>query len=384
MRWEVLLIVLTSPDAIYRSGKFSTDLVQVLAEAKAAGNPVGVISNHVEPEWFESIFGTSGVQFLQVMGRQSGEIVLLNAEKHSLNPFDVVVLATKDDDVQMGKNGGAILVAAGWSSSTLVKSLGIGVSDAQQFREVVELTASWKGHWWFAGGNGRYGVRALADLSGYGKTNTQQSYAQKLTNTVKNGGSRLNALLAVTSRSLLMDGVGQQKDLVWGVYPSSNSDNADNEVLSDFTHRLRTTVSRVRFCKRGEPLFFRHKASSKRSTGGGGDRTNPSEQIQTIHLNPFYLEKDRLRNANVIVVDDCTTYGVSFGVAAAFLHAAGVASVTGIALGKFGSQLRSYDIKILSDPFKPVSEGNFTVSTPAFFAGAINAEAQNNLQTLIP
>ena len=379
-----MLIIMTSPDAVLRSGKPAADLAQVLAKAKADGNPVGLISNNSEPVWFKPTFGASAVQFLQVRGRQSGEIVAHNAKKYSLNPFDVLVLATKDDDVQMGKNGGAILVAAGWSNSKAVKALGICVADAVQFQEVLELTASWKGQWWFAADNLKYRVRVLADLSGYGKTNAQQNYAYKLTNTIKNGGSRLNALLAVAARSLLMDGAGHQKDLVWGVYPSSKSSNDDNEVLSDFTHRLRTTVSRVRYCKRGEPLFIRHQPSAKRSSGGGGDRSDPSEQILTLHLNPFHKDKNRLHDAHVIVVDDCTTYGVSFGVAAAFLHAAGAASVTGIALGKFGSQLRSYDISILSDPFQPVKVGGFKFSEPVFFSGQVNAAAQNDLQILIP
>ena len=375
---------MTSPDAVLRAGKPAADLVQVLAKAKAAGNHVGLISNHAEPSWFDAAFRTSAIQFLQVRGRQSGEIIAQNAEKHSLNSFDVLVLATKDDDVQMGKNGGAILIAAGWSVSPIVKALGICIADAKEFDELVELTAGWKGNWWFAGDGPTYRVRALADLSGYGKSNAQQIFAQKLTGTVKNGGSRLNALLAVASRSLFMDGVGEQKGLVWGVYPSSNSDNDDNEVLSDFTHRLRTTVSRVRFCKHGEPLFIRHKPSAKRSTGGGGDRSNPCDQVTSIHLNPFYKDKGRLRGANAIVVDDCTTYGVSFGVAAAFLRAAGAVAVTGIALGKFGSQLRSYDIKILTDPFAPVAATGFTWAEPVSFAGERNVDVQNNLHALVP
>ena len=43
------------------------------------------------------------------------------------------------------------------------------------------------------------------------------------------------------------------------------SANNDSEVLSDFTHRLRTTVSRVRFAERNQPLFIRHAHSIKRS-----------------------------------------------------------------------------------------------------------------------
>ena len=208
---------------------------------------------------------------MQNRGRQSGEIVSQNAKKFALNPFDALVLAAKDEDVQMGKNGGAILVAAGWSAAQQVASLGIRIDNAAQLQEIIALTAGWSGQWWYAGDAGRYRVRALSDLSGLGKDVTQQLFAQRLTATVKGGGGRLNALLAVTSRSLLMEKVNQLDGLVWGVYPSSKSANDDDEILSDFTHRLRTTVSRVRFSKREEPLFIRHTPSPKRSAGGGNE-----------------------------------------------------------------------------------------------------------------
>lgn len=380
-----MLIVMTSPDAVLRDGKPDPEIVKVLAGVKAAKNPVGLVSNHEEPPWFAASFGGSGVQFLQNKGRQSGEIVSRNAAKFSLKPFDVLVLAAKDEDVQMGKNGGAVLVAAAWSTAKQVSALGIRVDNAQQLQEVINLTVGWSGQWWFSGNASRYSIRALADLSGYGQSITQQAFGQKLTATVKSGGSRLNALLAVTARSLLMDGVGAQKDLVWGTYPSSNSTNNDHETLSDFTHRLRTTVSRVRYAERGQPLFVRHKPSSKRSMGGGGDRTNPTEQVLTVHLNPFYKEKNRLVRKHVIVVDDCTTYGVSFGVAAALLRKAGAASVTGVAVGKFGNQQRYYEIEINADPFAAIpNDGYSAPPVPAWFQGVTSTATQQTLQKLIP
>ena len=64
-----MLIAITSPDAVLRNGKADPQLAQVLINAKAAGNPVGLISNHAEPAWFQGMFGTSGVQFLQSRGR---------------------------------------------------------------------------------------------------------------------------------------------------------------------------------------------------------------------------------------------------------------------------------------------------------------------------
>lgn len=377
-----MLIVISSPDAVAPNGAPQADLVKVLISAKAGGNPVGIVSNHAEPGWFSGSFNQTGVQFLQVVGRQDGEILTENAAKFSLNPFDVFVLAAKAEDVQMGKNGGAVLVAVGWSTDPVVKGLGIRVDSADEFKMVLDLTSAWAGHWWFSGDKPRYKVRALADLSGFGKGISQQDFAKKVTSTVKQGGGRLKALLAVTARSLLVDGIGAETDLVWGTFPSSASANDDSETLSDFTHRLRTTVSRVRYAKRGVPLFIRHNPSPKRSSGGGGDRTDPSDQIETLHLNPAY--KKNLKGRHVILVDDCTTYGVSFGVAAAFLRKAGAATVTGVALGKFGNQLRYYEIDILSDPFAPVASKGYKVTKTEHFTGTTSGTVQSALLPLIP
>ena len=165
---------------------------------------------------------------------------------------------------------------------------------------------------------------------------------------------------------------------------SVSSRNDDTEVLSDFTHRLRTTVSRAQMSRRGEPLFIRHKPSAKRSAGSGGDRTDPTDQLLTLHLNPYYRDKSRLKGKRVIVLDDCTTYGVSFGVAAALLRKAGAQAVTGVALGKFGNQLRHYEIDILSDPFLPLATTSFKVAAVGGFSGKTDPGPQQDLQSLIP
>lgn len=104
--------------------------------------------------------------------------------------------------------------------------------------------------------------------------------------------------------------------------------------------------------------------------------------MQTIHINPFY--KGKIKGKNVVVVDDCTTYGVSFGVAAAFLLSAGAASVIGVALGKFGSQLRQYQISVNVDPYMPVKVGGFTVDSQGWLKGVENNATQQNLLALIP
>lgn len=378
-----MFAVVSSPDSILRNGAPDADLISSLKALVAAGSPVVLISNHAEPPWFASTLGVGGVQFLQSIGRQSGDVVRQNATRLKIAPHDVFVLATKPDDVQMGKNAQAVLIAGGWTKSPPVEALGIKVDDASQLLQTLTLTQGWAGQWWFSGNAKNYRVRALSDLSSMYKSADQADFSRRVTAIVKGGGSRLMALLTITSRSLLMEGVDKADDLLWSVYPSSKSQNDDTEVLSDFTHRLRTTVSRVRLAKRGVPLFIRHRPSTKRSSSGGHlDRTDPSEQIQTIHLNPEY--KKNVSGRNVVVVDDCTTYGVSFGVAAAFLKKAGAASVTGIALGKFGNQLREYEIDILTDPFAPVDATGFRVISSAGFAGCTSNVSQQTLLNIFP
>ena len=99
---------------------------------------------------------------------------------------------------------------------------------------------------------------------------------------------------------------------------------------------------------------------------------------------PYYKTSNRLKGKHVVVVDDCTTYGVSFGVAAALLRKAGAQAVTGVALGKFGNQLRAYDIDIQSDPYQPIPAGKFKLVNSGTFPGATNPVSQKVLQSLIP
>ena len=374
-------ILLTSPSVVAPAGVVDTAVAQALTALRADGVTVGVISNHSEPAWFKKTFTTSGVVFVHRRGRQDDSVIADVGAKHGIPVHEFIVLGASEDDVQMAKNGGAVLLPAGWAAEEKVASYGIAVANAAELKDTITLIGGWPGSWFFEGTEPAYTVRSLSDVSGKYVSSTQEDFARKVVNTIKGGGSRLQALLIVTARSLLMSGIAAQDDLMWGVYPSSASKNADDEVLSDFGHRLRTTVSKVRFAKRGDPLFVRHVASAKRSSGGGGDRTDPSGQIETLHLNPAY--KGKVKGRNVVVLDDCTTYGVSFGVAAGLLRAAGAASVSCVALGKFGNQLRYYKVDINVDPFAPVRPGGYAASMVGSFSGRHNTTAQTALRDLI-
>lgn len=376
-----MTILLTSPSAVAPGGIVNGALVSTLTALATAGLPVGVISNNPEPTWFKTAFQDDNVTFIHRVGRQDGSAIKAVSQKFNKPTHNFIVLGASEGDVQMAKNGGAVLLAAKWAADTRVAGWGIAVTTPAELNDVIGLVISWPGSWYFEGIEPRYAVRALTDVSSKYVEAEQAMFARNVVNTVKAGGPRLLALLVVAARSLLMSETATQDELMWGVYPSSASSNNDNETLSDFTHRLRTVVSRVRLAKRGAPLLIRHTPSPKRSSGGGGDRTDPSGQIETIHLNPAY--RKNVKGRNVVIIDDCTTYGVSFGVAAGLLRTAGAATVTCVALGKFGDQLRYYEIDVKADPFAPISRGQYQFSTARRLLGSVNASAQAALRHLI-
>ncbi|ENC9762107.1 phosphoribosyltransferase [Pseudomonas aeruginosa] len=377
-----MLVIITSPAAIINSlAKPDPAVVKALVDAQANGNPVGVVSNHPKPAWFDAAFAGTNVTYVHHEGRQNGEVIKQISAGLGKPTHDILVLAAKAEDIQMAKNGGAVLIAAGWSGDRQVKALGIKINDPSEIQEVIALTDGWQGHWWYEANAAAYSARALMDLSGYGKDDAQVIFAAKLTNTVKKGGNHLTALLIVTARSLLIEKVADKENLFWGVYPSSKSANNDSEVLSDFTHRLRTTVSRVHFARANKPLLIRHAPSNKRSANKGGDRTDPTDQITTLHLNPAY--KKNIRGRNVVLIDDCTTYGLSFGVAAALLRKAGANSVLCVALGKFGNTINYFEIEILTDPFSPIPANGFKVKKLQPMTGKSDNTAQAILKKLI-
>ncbi len=379
-----MLALITCVDAIISTaGIIAPGAVKRLTNIRATGTFVAIVSNKPRPHWFDSTFQNSGVSFIKTDARQKGLVIKEIAHNLKIQSYDILVLAFKSEDMQMAKNGHALLIAAGWSNDAVVKKIGISVRSGGQLEKLVNLANFWTGHWWFKSEKKKYSVNALADLSGFGGgiTPPQKIFASKLTDTVKKGGTQLTALLLVTARSLLIDGIYDNSKPLWGVYPSSSSANTDTEVLSEFTHQLRTTVSQAHYSKRLNPLFIRHSRSIKRSTDKSADRTDPTDQITTMHLNPIY--KAGIKKKDVIILDDCTTHGLSFGVASAFLHAAGAASVTGIALGKFGHALKYFDITIKSDPFAPVASTGFTVEPHSKFNGKDDDRAQQTLITLL-
>lgn len=352
--------LLTSPSVFPDDGAARTELIEALYGVSQFAS-VAVVSNHEQPDWFTEEVDVEQVGFFQIRGRQQGDWLRDHAEKSGVPARQVVVLAGSITDIQMSVNNNALLVGAGWVDDEYIAKTGLKASEPGDIGDLARLYAEWEGRSWYRAAGPGYTVEALCDISTWQKGIEQQRVGELVKDAVKHATPRLNGLLAVAAGSLVRTGIIHEGDLLWGAYPSSASTNEEEEAMCDFTHRLRTSLSRVKLAKRGEPLFWRHQPAPKRSAGQGGDRTDPTSEVESLHLNPFYGKNKRLVDKDVILLDDCTTYGVSMGVAAGFLRKAGARSVSCLAIGKFGRKFDCYDLRLNSSPFRPVEAGSWSL-----------------------
>lgn len=368
-----------SPGLVKNGTQLRTNVLDLLRTALKLALPVYVLSNNPEPSWFEDELGAHGAEFHQARGRQNGR--LTKAVK-ALFPR-ALVLGNSNADLQMAINAGATYLGCGWAAEKRATEYGIPVETVSDLDEVIDLISTWPGSFWFHGKKLDFELIALSDLSTkyFGAGMDQKQFGKLVTTTIKQGGPKQLALLAALCVSLRHKKVIEPRtpdDRIFGVYPSSSSRNDDTEVLSEFCQRLRTATTRARNAKRGLPLFIRHRSSATRSQGGSRD---PSKQLESVHVNPEYAKTIEGRQA--IVLDDCTTHGLSFSVAAAMLRRAGAGSVTCIALGKFGNQLKHYDIRITADVFEPIPSDGYQVIGEEPWSGSEDGEAQDMLRSLL-
>jgi hypothetical protein len=354
-------------------------IVAAVADAKKAGSVLALISTHPEPAWFTEHFLPLGVQFWQRSVRQNGKIVgeLIAANKvifPTLAVSDFLVFGAVDADMFMAANAGAILIRANWAHGieSRMQRYGVPFEKAQSIPRIVDLLADDE-PWYFHHSSPGFDVYALTNAGTYRESNPDiVQLVDSLRSHLKSGALIAPGVLVHLLSSVYATPSLFEKKNVWGFYPSSDSTNADGELMAQITHLVRQPLG-SRQAKVEQPLFFRHKPSVKRHREFS-NRTDPTGQLLSLHLNPEY--KKGLKGATVVVLDDFLSYGVSFGVSAALLRAAGAKHVVAIAMGKFGRTAQLYDIKVTGNPFAPLASGDFKVGTSTTLVGTHIDNAQ--------
>jgi phosphoribosylpyrophosphate synthetase len=366
-------LVLLSTEVFWNSQTNSPyeGIVDALKTAKTDGSRAILISNRRKPEWLDDRFDF--IEFLQRPGRQSGAAITRIVEfnrARGLSYADVLVLGATDTDLQMAVNSQTLLIRCEWVSQLgqQIKRYGVPFSKPQSIPQVIRLLEN-EAPWYFHYESDFLDIRALTNAGTYSEVDRDAiRLIKRLRECLKEGSRQHYKAFNLHLLSGLCKTEIFREAHIWTYYPSSDSDNSGREMMAGFCTTSRETFKR----QIHGPVFVRHKASPKRHIGAFGDRTDPSSQLNTIHINPNY--QGRLKGKTVVVMDDYLTYGVSFGVAAALLEKADASKVLCVAMGKFGDRAGLYNIRInTSNIYQPIT--SYTVSGYHSMPGKVETEA---------
>jgi hypothetical protein len=372
-------LILISPSGVWNSAKnaFYPNVVESLRLASDEGSAVFLISNHQKPAWLTDdldffTFQQCGLAEPRSKGKIIKDLIELN-KKNGLHSSDVIVLGANNDDLFMAANSQTMLIRCDWvhELGDRIKDYGVPLKKATSIPQLVRYLND-AAPWHFRYESEFTDVYAVTKAGNKDEADTDFiRLIEQLRKCLKDGDpTHHKPFLLHFLSSLYATEVFREVD-VWSYYPSSDSANDGSEVMAGFCTHARTI-----FKKRTDgPLFIRHKPVGKRHHGNT-DRLDPSDQLDSIHLNPAYERK--IKGKVVAVLDDYLTYGVSFGVSAALLKKAGAKKVIAVAMGKYGNVAHLYDIEIKSKSvFAPISE--YTVKSTTRMAGACMDEAKAEL-----
>ncbi len=336
-------------------------MVEVLEKARNAKYRVVLVSNHSAPTYLSQY---PFIEFFTCVRQRKDFLQNLSTLTGTTNPGDYIVFGASDTDFYMAVNSKISLIVCQWSSGIgeAIQKYGLPISKPSALPNILTLLES-KTPWYFQHTNGTVDIYALTKAGDYDENNVEMlRLIKRLRECLKAGDTKSQKMFLLH----LMSSVYATEELRnvdhWVTWPSSNSKNDHSDPIDYFARHLRHTYKKPESKK---TFFIRHEKAIKRS-GGGAVRTDPTDQLNTIHINPEF--KYKIKDKTFVVMDDYLTYGLSFGVASSLLLKEGAKKVICLAMGKFGGQARKYKIKVTSsDVYKPFTE--FEVGATNFLNG---------------
>ena len=371
---DMIKLILLSSSVVWNpeTKSIRTEVLDALKVANGSKVQINLVSIGPKPAWIEKTDGAVGFFGCEAMDRKSGRFIdrlIEHNRKADLKKSEILILGAKDADFYMAVNSQTLLVCAGWVPDLEAKltSYGVRIDTPDSINLVLKLLRS-KQPWYFQSDAQAQKTFALTNAGTIGVTDRPTLNAiEELKSCLKDGLQKRKSAFNVHLLSSLNVTDEFRKAKWWGWYPSSESSNS---VMEDFA-----TLARQTFKKRTRgPIFIRHRPTQKRHTQRGGDRSDPSRQLETIHINPEY--EGRLKGEAVVILDDYLTYGLSFGVANAMLRKAGATDVICVAMGKFGNRAHLYNIDISGDVFKPLSKNDSRLIRIDSLPGEVEEKAQ--------
>jgi len=301
------------------------------------------------------------------------------------NTKDYILVGSSDEDLILAVNKKMLLINPGWSvkKGELPARYAITLHSPWQLLEAVRLISN-QSEWYFnldVPENTRVLALTSANTKNGDVNTSEREVLDGFRSALKSGDRNyFNALYFH-----LISGVMKNPELrevdIWATFPSSSRSNI-NEELEELKERCRYLTGK----KFSEPMFKRH------TTVGKSHHTNDEERLRvgckkhfdSIVLNDFYKQKNRIRGKVVCVLDDYLTNGISFETARNLLLEAGARKVILVALGRYRKGVQGiYQHEVYNLGKGITNPGyNYELISRQRLVGTYNHEARNEVRRI--
>lgn len=252
------------------------------------------------------------------------------------NAKDYILVGSSDDDLILAANKRMLIINPGWSVKQDEKPAryGITLNTPYQLLEAIRLIAN-QSEWYFnleVSEDTQVLALTSANTKNHDVNTSEREVLDGFRELLKSGDRKYFNTLYFHLISGVMKNPELREVEIWGTFPSSSSTKV-NEELEELKERCRYLTGR----RMTEPLFKRHTTVSK-SRGTDEDerlRIGCKKHFDSIVLNDYYQQRNRIRDKVVCVLDDYLTNGISFETARNLLLAAGAKKVILVGLGRF-------------------------------------------------
>ncbi|WP_282023115.1 hypothetical protein [Priestia flexa] len=311
-----------------------------------------------------------------------------NYIKHNVNAEntkDYILVGSSDDDLYLAVGKKMLLINPGWSvkKEVLPERYAITLHSPWQLLEAVRLISN-QSEWYFdldVPENTRVLALTSANTKNYDVNTSEREVLDGFRSALKSGDrGYFNALYFH-----LISGVMKNPELrevdIWGTFPSSSSTNT-NEELEELKERCRYLTGK----RMSKPLFERHTTVEKSHYTDDEVRLRVGckKHFDSIVLNDFYKQKNRIRGKVVCVLDDYLTNGISFETARNLLLEAGARKVILVALGRYRKGPQGiYQHEVYNLSGRITNPGyNYELVSRQRLVGTYNQEARNEVRRI--
>lgn len=301
------------------------------------------------------------------------------------NAKDYILVGSSDDDLILAANKRMLIINPGWSVKQDEKPAryGITLNTPFQLLEAIRLIAN-QNNWYFkleVPDGTQVLALTSANTMNHDVNTSEREVLDGFKDLLKSGDRKyFNSLYFH-----LISGVMKNPELrdveVWGTFPTSSSTKV-NEELEELKERCRYLTGR----RMTEPLFKRHTTVSKSRGTDEDERLSIGckKHFDSIVLNNYYKQKNRIRGKVVCVLDDYLTNGISFETARNLLLSAGAKKVILVGLGRYrkGAQGR-YQHEVYNLNGNITSPGyNYELISRQNLLGGYNPQARDEVRRI--